>query len=256
MTILQMQGIDERHNSSDALHSSTDSERRLNMSAMHRILDNADEKVLSEGELTDDEDLHAVNAVQRHGPSTTSTPTPARVAAILPPPQLPPPQQASLQTVQNTTAAAVQYCPPGQGVRGGSAGPISHPHWHVPLRPAQHATQQYPQMNGAAVISGSGFGMPYYNPAHQRGGQRRGRVRGGSRGSVQRRGRGHDASRHAPEIPRCSAHRRRGCRRCSNVPLHVRRQTILREIADRIAELDGRCPTPNQILSMIIGATF
>ena len=54
---------------------------------------------------------------------------------------------------------------------------------------------------------------------------------------------------------RCRPHRRRACRACS-APLHIRVNTILSEIAEKIEELDGRRPTTSQIRNMINNTSF
>ena len=81
---------------------------------------------------------------------------------------------------------------------------------------------------GARSWRGQQGGRPWHRPRGQ----------GWSRGQV-----------------RCRPHRRRACRAC-NAPLHIRVNTILSEIADKIEELDGRRPTISQIRNMINNTSF
>ena len=70
------------------------------------------------------------------------------------------------------------------------------------------------------------------------------------------RGRGHNRTpEYGGQENRCRSHRRRNCRSC-NAPLHIRVQTLLREIAQRIEELDGRRPTVTQVRTMLNNANF
>ena len=55
---------------------------------------------------------------------------------------------------------------------------------------------------------------------------------------------------------RCRAHHRICCRRCGYVPVHVRSEQLLQEIAQRISEYDGRSPTINQLKNLLNNATF
>lgn len=55
---------------------------------------------------------------------------------------------------------------------------------------------------------------------------------------------------------RCRAHHRQNCRRCGYIPLHIRATQVLNEIAERIAEYDGRRPTINQVRNLLSNASF
>ena len=75
----------------------------------------------------------------------------------------------------------------------------------------------------------------------------------GGRGRGPLRSRGGGSSRGGN---RCRAHHRMCCRRCGYVPVHIRSDQLLREIAARVQEYDGRTPTVNQLKNLLNNATF
>ena len=78
--MLQMQGVEA--STIDPLQTSTESERRLNMSAMHRILDRSRTEEHEDGELSDQDDpAHDPSPLER---VPTLMPSPARVPTSTP----------------------------------------------------------------------------------------------------------------------------------------------------------------------------